>query len=121
VTGPSTVISSEQCTSLPYGDNLSCTGTDVNQLQFTGQERDSESTNDYFNARYYASNIASRFLTPDPYNGSYAVIQEIGRPPIKRRIKFQKDYPHNFQTLIAVAHGVPCRADGAKLYSAPSR
>ena len=34
-------------------------------------ERDTESTNDYFNARYYASNIAARFLTPDPYNGSY--------------------------------------------------
>ena len=55
----------EQCTSLPFGDNLACTGTDPNQLHFTGKERDTESTNDYFGARYYASNIAGRFLTPD--------------------------------------------------------
>jgi RHS repeat-associated protein len=37
----------------------------VNQLHFTGKERDSESGNDYFGARYYNSNIAGRWLTPD--------------------------------------------------------
>lgn len=38
----------------------------------TGKQRDPESTNDYFGARYYASNIAGRFLTPDPSGLSYA-------------------------------------------------
>ncbi len=71
VTGPSAVSAGEQCQSLPYGDGLNCSGSDVNHLHYTGKQRDTESTNDYFNARYYASNIAARFLTPDPYNGSY--------------------------------------------------
>jgi RHS repeat-associated protein len=31
---------------------------------FTGKERDSESGNDYFGARYYASTMG-RFLSPD--------------------------------------------------------
>jgi RHS repeat-associated protein len=33
----------------------------------TGKERDTESGNDYFEARYYASSMG-RFLSPDPYN-----------------------------------------------------
>jgi RHS repeat-associated protein len=32
--------------------------------QFTGKERDSESGNDYFEARYYASSMG-RFMSPD--------------------------------------------------------
>src|SRR6185437_8820478 len=60
-----TVTVGEQCTSLPYGDGQTCTGSDVNQLHFTGKERDQESTNDYFESRYYASNMGARFLSPD--------------------------------------------------------
>ena len=33
--------------------------------KFTGKERDTESGNDYFLARYYSSNMGGRFLTPD--------------------------------------------------------
>jgi RHS repeat-associated protein len=33
---------------------------------FTGKERDSESGNDYFGARYYASSMG-RFMSPDPW------------------------------------------------------
>ncbi len=64
VTGASTVTVGEQCTSLPFGDGENCTGSDVNQLHFTGKERDTESNNDYFGARYYISGMG-RFLTPD--------------------------------------------------------
>src|ERR1700722_5147972 len=32
---------------------------------FTGKERDAESGNDYFGARYYASSMG-RFMSPDP-------------------------------------------------------
>lgn len=59
--------------SLPYGDYLSpgalsgystqC--SDVTEDHFTGKERDNESGNDYFGARYYASTMG-RFLSPDP-------------------------------------------------------
>jgi len=62
------------CQSLPYGDGLYCfedanapaTADDATPLHFTGKERDSESGNDYFGARYYASPMG-RFLSPD-YN-----------------------------------------------------
>jgi RHS repeat-associated protein len=59
----------EICTGLPFGDGLNCTGTgsDPSPQHFTGKERDTESNNDYFGARYYSSNTG-RFMTPDPGN-----------------------------------------------------
>ena len=51
------------CVSLPFGDGESC-GTTPTEHLFTGKERDSESGNDYFGARYYASSMG-RFLSPD--------------------------------------------------------
>jgi RHS repeat-associated protein len=51
------------CHSLPYGDGEDCQPTPTEHL-FTGKERDSESGNDYFGARYYASTMG-RFLSPD--------------------------------------------------------
>ena len=51
------------CASLPYGDGETCQPTPTEHL-FTGKERDSESGNDYFGARYYASSMG-RFLSPD--------------------------------------------------------
>jgi RHS repeat-associated protein len=39
--------------------------------RYTGKERDSESGNDYFGARYYASSMG-RFLSPDPSGLMYA-------------------------------------------------
>lgn len=58
--------------SLPFGDGLMTsndqyapvTADDATPLHFTGKERDSESGNDYFGARYYASTMG-RFLSPD--------------------------------------------------------
>ena len=59
-------VREQTCQSLPYGDALSCSGTaqDPTAHHFTGKERDSESGNDYFGARYYASTMG-RFLSPD--------------------------------------------------------
>jgi len=56
----------QTCQSLPFGDGLNCT-SDINaptEHHFTGKERDTESGNDYFGARYYASTMG-RFLSPD--------------------------------------------------------
>ena len=57
-------IPDETCTSLPFGDNLNCSGTDPSHLHFTGKERDQESGLDYFGARYMSSNMG-RFMSPD--------------------------------------------------------
>ncbi len=53
----------QTCQSLPFGDGETCSETPAEQL-FTGKERDVESGNDYFGARYYNSTLA-RFLSPD--------------------------------------------------------
>jgi RHS repeat-associated protein len=53
----------QTCLSLPYGDGESCPPTPTEQL-FTGKERDTESGNDYFGARYYSSAVG-RFMSPD--------------------------------------------------------
>jgi RHS repeat-associated protein len=58
--------------SLPFGDQLNtypdqyapATADDATPLHFTGKERDQESGNDYFGARYYASSMG-RFMSPD--------------------------------------------------------
>ena len=42
------------CTGLPFGDGLACAGNIPDPHHFTGKERDTESGNDYFEARYYA-------------------------------------------------------------------
>jgi RHS repeat-associated protein len=54
--------------SLPYGDALaSSNNLDPTEQHFTGKERDAESGNDYFGARYFASTMG-RFMSPDPGN-----------------------------------------------------
>jgi RHS repeat-associated protein len=52
--------------SLPYGNAQAPSGncSDATEHHFTGKERDSESGNDYFGARYYASSMG-RWLSPD--------------------------------------------------------
>ena len=66
------------CLSLPFGNNLGNTYTtdcqpppgasgapDATEHHFAGKERDTESGNDYFGARYYASSMG-RMMSPDP-------------------------------------------------------
>jgi RHS repeat-associated protein len=51
--------------SLPFGDGqTTLIGSDNNDIHFTGKERDAESGNDYFGARYYASSMG-RYMSPD--------------------------------------------------------
>ena len=53
----------------PYGQEVTPQSTQ-NHYKFTGYERDPETGNDYAQARYYTSQIAGRFMSPDPYAGS---------------------------------------------------
>lgn len=46
-------VVSETCTSNPYGDALSCAGTDVSPIHYTGLERDTETNLDHAWFRYY--------------------------------------------------------------------
>jgi RHS repeat-associated protein len=58
----------QTCSSLPYGDGLACSNSNLQaptEHHFTGKERDVESGNDYFGARYYNSAMG-RFMSPDP-------------------------------------------------------
>jgi RHS repeat-associated protein len=54
----------ETCTSLPFGDSLTCSNVDSSPLHFTGKERDVESGLDNFGARYFGSSMG-RLLSPD--------------------------------------------------------
>jgi len=54
----------ETCTSLPFGDGLTCNSNYLNVWHFTGKERDAESGLDNFGARYDSSSMG-RFMTPD--------------------------------------------------------
>ena len=80
--------------SLPFGDGYNAipapgspTAEDPTENHFTNKERDSESGNDYFEARYYSSNTA-RFLSPDP-------LPWIGWQGVS------KDYQEKFEMWIA--------------------
>jgi len=69
----------ETCDSLPYGNGETCAPTPTEHL-FTGKERDAESGNDYFGARYYSSD-AGRFLTPDwAANAQPVPYADLGNP-----------------------------------------
>jgi RHS repeat-associated protein len=64
----------QSCSSLPFGDALNCVNPSQStyfvsliaptEHHFTGKERDAESGNDYFEARYYSSAMG-RFMSPD--------------------------------------------------------
>lgn len=54
-------------TYLPFGQEWNPQPT-TNHYKFTGKERDSESGNDNFGARYYSSSMG-RFTSPDPLGG----------------------------------------------------
>jgi RHS repeat-associated protein len=59
-------IPSSAYLSQPFGDfQTTLFGSDTDDIHYTGKERDTESGNDYFGARYYASTMG-RMLSPDP-------------------------------------------------------
>jgi RHS repeat-associated protein len=50
---------------MPFGDEVSPQNPPQDKRLFTGKERDSETGQDYFEARYYRANLG-RFGSPDP-------------------------------------------------------
>jgi RHS repeat-associated protein len=68
----------ETCTSLPFGDWLTCTGGDPSPMHFTGYERDWDSGLDNAQARYYGSSLG-RFMSGDPVPGDIPDPQSLNR------------------------------------------
>jgi RHS repeat-associated protein len=55
----------ETCTNLPFGDGLTCTGSDVSPMHFTGQQLDSETNLTHMEFRSY-STVQGRWTSMDP-------------------------------------------------------
>ena len=91
----------KDCASLPYGDGETCAPTPTEHL-FTGKERDTESGNDYFEARYYSSAMG-RFMSPDPLLNS-------GRP----------DDPQTWNRYSYVLNNPLVGTDPTGLYNLPT-
>jgi len=66
--------------SLPFGNSMTTDGSapDATELHYTGKERDQESGDDYFDARYYTSGMGG-FLSPDPTTGGTANPQSLNK------------------------------------------
>ena len=91
----------QTCSSLPFGDGLSCSGGNLQaptEHHFTGKERDNESGNDYFGARYYASSMG-RFMSPDPLPWPHW--QNGGKDELERFEQFISN-PQNFNQYMYV-------------------
>ena len=56
--------------SLPFGDGFTDQGTDLDSYHFAGMDHDYESGLDHAQFREYSS-AGGRWLSPDPYSGSY--------------------------------------------------
>ena len=79
----------------PFGAYLKAlgSGADATEHHFTGKERDAESGNDYFGARYYASGLA-RFITPDWSGNATAVpFASFGDPQTLNLYSYARNNP----------------------------
>jgi RHS repeat-associated protein len=82
----------QTCSSLPFGDGLSCSGGNLQaptEHHFTGKERDNESGNDYFGARYYAS-FMGRWMSPDPV---FATVDRLADPQQWNMYTYSRNNP----------------------------
>jgi len=98
----------ETCTSLPFGDGLTCPNGDQSTVHFTGKERDSESNLDNFGARYNSSSLG-RFMSPDPDNIS-GILHMDDDPQSWNGYSYVRNNPLN---LTDPTGAVFCRAAGA--------
>jgi RHS repeat-associated protein len=80
------------CTSLPFGDFLTCSNSDSSPIHFTGKEHDSETGNDNFGARFYSS-VLGRFVNADP--GGFSKIGLVN-PQAWNLYSYTLDNPANF-------------------------
>jgi RHS repeat-associated protein len=96
----------------PYGGEIDFTDTCAQNYKFQGKERDPETGNDYFGARFYSSTYG-RFLSPDwssvPAPVPYA---NLTNPQTLNQYAFVNDNPESFADLNGHDPGV-CNSGGA--------
>jgi RHS repeat-associated protein len=99
----------------PYGGEIDFTNTCPQNYKFQGKERDAETGNDYFGARFYSSTYG-RFLSPDwssvPAPIPYA---NLANPQTLNLYAFVIDNPESFADLNGHDPGV-CNSGGAAGY-----
>lgn len=74
--------------SLPWGDGQSTSGSDQDAYHYATLDYDSESNTDHAQFRQYSS-TEGRFLSPDPYGGSY----NLANPQSFNRYEYALDNP----------------------------
>jgi RHS repeat-associated protein len=75
-------------TSLPWGDGQSAAGMDTDANHYAMLDHDTESDTDHAQFRQY-SNLQGRFMSPDPYDGSY----NLGNPQSMNRYVYAMNNP----------------------------
>jgi RHS repeat-associated protein len=102
-------------TSLPWGDGQSAAGGDADANHYALLDHDTESDTDHAQFRQY-SNLQGRFLSPDPYDGSY----DLSNPQSLNRYVYAQNSPLGFvdpsgENEIGVGTGglmMGCYSDG---------
>ncbi len=102
-------------TSLPWGDGQSAAGMDTDANHYAMLDHDTESDTDHAQFRQY-SNLQGRFLSPDPYDGSY----DLSNPQSLNRYVYAQNSPLGFvdpsgENEIGVGTGglmMGCYSDG---------
>jgi RHS repeat-associated protein len=83
----------------PFGGELTFINTCVQNYKFAGMERDSASGLDRTIFRQYASQYG-RWLSPDPYNGSY----DVNNPQTMNRYSYVMNNPTSFVDPLGLDH-----------------
>ena len=99
-------------TSLPFGDDQTTTGVDNDAYHYASLDHDYESGTDHAQFRQY-SNAQGRWLSPDPYSGSY----DASNPQSMNRYVYVLNNPLTFidttgLELVCNDDGTECVDDG---------
>jgi RHS repeat-associated protein len=105
----------------PYGREHVVTGTCSQHYKFTGKERDAETQNDYFPARFLESNLG-RWLSPDP-GGVNAV--HLDDPQTWNMYAYVRNNPATLNDptglmeadTVSYIHGTPLSASCQKMFT----
>jgi RHS repeat-associated protein len=103
----------ETCTSLPFGDGLTCTpgaGQSASPDLFAGYERDQETQLDHTLFRKYSS-AQGRWTTPDPYLGSI----DLANPQSLNRYAYVLNNPVNLRDPLGLGDCVYYADDGNQI------
>lgn len=93
---------SETCSSMPFGDALACTGSEMNFLHFTDDVHDSEDNLEHTWFRQY-STTQGRFASTDPYPGS----MDLGNPQTLNRYAYANNDPVDLVDPLGLNPGDP--------------